>query len=108
MKATVKMEHEVLPKLKAWIQKNRYDLHTFFEPTSEDDKWLQKQVDILIFDTYAMSDFIGNNFEKQGTYPEFEGLHVSEIADLLIHTWVEQCFEEEDNRRIYRETHGYA
>ena len=107
MKATIKMQHEVLPKLKAWISKNRYELHPFFEATKEDAKWVQKIVDTLLYDTYAMSDFIANNYEKQGGYPELEGLHVSEIADLLIHEYLEQCFDEEDHALLHNEIHGY-
>ena len=103
----VKMEHEVLPKLKAWIQKNRYDLHAFFQPTKEDEKFVQKVVDALIYDTYTMSDFIANNYEKQGGYPQLEGLRVSEIADLMIHDYLEQCMEEEDNAQLQYEIHGY-
>jgi len=103
----VKMEHEVLPKLKAWIQKNRYDLHAFFQPTKEDEKFVQKVVDALIYDTYTMSDFIANNYEKHGSYPDLKGLRVSEIADLMIHDYLEQCMEEEDNAQLQYEIHGY-
>lgn len=103
----LKMEKEVLPKVKALISKNRYDLNTFHEPSAEDNKWVQTQLDILLKDLYVFSDFVANTYEKHGTYPDLKGLRVSEIADLMVHDYLEQCMEEEDNAQLQYEIHGY-
>jgi len=102
-----KMEKEVLPKVKAWIFKQRHDLNTFHEPTPEDNKWVQIQLDILLKDLYVFSDFVANTYEKHEAYPDLKGLRVSEIADLMIHDYLEQCMEEEDNAKLQYEIHGY-
>ena len=102
-----KMELEVLPKVKAWIFKQRHDLNTFHEPTPEDNKWVQNHLDELLNDLYVFSDFVANTYEKHGTYPDLKGLRVSVIADLMIHDYLEQCMEEEDNAQLQYEIHGY-
>ena len=102
-----KMELEVLPKVKAWISKQRHDLNTFHEPSAEDNKWVQNHITELLNDLYIFSDFVANTYEKHGAYPDLKGLRVSEIADLMSHDYLEQCMEEEDNAQLQYEIHGY-
>ena len=86
-----KMEAIVLPKIRAWIQDNRYDL-------KGDTDWLQKQVDILL-QWSCLKDFVineyGNRKIASDDYKAFKGMHVSEIAEKVLSEYLQECHDAE-------------
>ena len=54
-----------------------------------------------------MTDFMANHFEKDGTYPEFKGLSISEILDEFLRYYLEACEIEAEEAAEQLFTHGY-
>tara|TARA_R110000822_G_scaffold126807_2_gene262037 strand:+ start:375 stop:737 length:363 start_codon:yes stop_codon:yes gene_type:complete len=96
-----KMEAIVLPKIRAWIQDNRYDL-------KGDTDWLQKQVDDL-FKWSTLKDFVNNEYElwKDENFKAFKGMSVSEIAEKVLTEYLDACFEAEQYEKDHYNQHGY-
>jgi len=93
-----KMEAIVLPKIRAWIQDNRYDL-------KGDTDWLQKQVDDL-FKWSTLKDFVNNEYGSKD-YKAFKGMHVSEIAEKVLSEYLDACLEAEEYEKDHYNQHGY-
>ena len=54
-----------------------------------------------------MIDFMANVFEKDGTYPEFKGLSISEILDTFMREYLEGCQMAEEEAAETLFSHGY-
>jgi len=103
MNHTEKMETKVIPTLLKILARDQVEL----SHNSSDPVWVQRQITELLNDDYMMTDFMANHFEKDGTYPEFKGLSISEILDEFLRYYLESCqwAAEEAAETLF--THGY-
>ena len=98
------MEAKVIPTLINLLVRDQVEL----SHNSSDPVWVQRQITELLNHNYMMTDFMANYFEKDGTYPEFKGLSISEILDEFLRYYLEACQEEEEASADQLFTHGYA
>ena len=98
-----KMETKVIPTLTTILTRDQVEL----SHNSSDPVWVQRQITELLNDDYMMTDFMANHFEKDGTYPEFKGLSISEILDEFLRDYLEACqmAAEEAAEQLF--SHGY-
>ena len=98
------MQTKVIPTLLNILARDRVEL----SQNSSDPVWVSKHINELLNHDYMMADFMANVFEKDGTYPEFKGLSVSEILDTFMKSYLEVCQEEEEQSADQLFSHGYA
>ena len=98
-----KMETKVIPTLLKILNRDQVEL----SHNSSDPVWVQKQITELLNHDYMMTDYMANVFEKDGTYPEFKGLSISEILDTFMSDYLEGCQMAEEDAAEMLFTHGY-
>ena len=98
-----KMETVVVPTLLKILNRDQVEL----SHNSSDPVWTQRQITELLNNDYMMGDFMINHFEKDGTYPEFKGLSISEILDEFLRYYLEACEIEAEEAAEQLFTHGY-
>ena len=98
-----KMETKVIPTLLKILTRDQVEL----SHNSSDPVWVQRQITELLTDNDYMTDFMANHFEKDGTYPEFKGLSISEILDEFLRYYLEACEIEAEEAAEQLFTHGY-
>jgi hypothetical protein len=98
-----KMETVVVPTLLKILNRDQVEL----SHNSSDPVWVQRQITELLNDDYMMTDFMANHFEKDGTYPEFKGLSISEILDEFLRYYLESCQMAAEEAAETLFTHGY-
>ena len=98
-----KMETKVIPTLLKILSRDQVEL----SHKSSDPVWVQRQITELLNDDYMMPDFMANVFEKDGTYPEFKGLSISEILDTFMRDYLESCQMAEEEAAETLFSHGY-
>ena len=98
-----KMKTKVIPTLLKILTRDQVEL----SHNSSDPVWVQRQITELLNHDYMMTDSMANVFEKDGTYPEFKGLSISEILDTFTREYLESCQMAEEDSAEQLFTHGY-